>query len=421
MLAGRHARSSTALVVLLVFKAVFLISPVVYLLGFRTVLVVPLALATFVLVALLHERRLPLPLLFTLFFAFITSCVSGVYWESWKAAFFPALLGTSILVAALATSDELKRVVSIGSVVLLVFLIGAWISLLLALSGVPALGHIYSASERMLYVYPSTLTTVVVGNFIRPAGIYDEPGAFSFVVCAFAFLRHIMHMDRRVTWLLLLLGFVTFSLAHLIYVTIHLIAERRVIAVWASLGAVICVAAFALSFTGVWEHFDARLAARLSVSANSERIVAGDNRSAKMVRAYKALSKGGAEALVFGIDKSCVEGTLNCRRRYPDMGENPLSPAVHSGLLLTWPYYLFLLFAFVAGASQRPLWPLVGIGLLFLQRPSVMSMGYSALAALIVIYVVRHSLYRPKFTSTSSPVGLFARPSTWMSRNQVTP
>ena len=39
-------------------------------------------------------------------------------------------------------------------------------------------------------------------------------------------LRHLMNKGKKVTWTILLLGFTTFSLAHLFYVFFHLFIKK---------------------------------------------------------------------------------------------------------------------------------------------------------------------------------------------------
>jgi uncharacterized membrane protein YhhN len=324
----------------------------------------------------------------------ITSCVSGIYWESWRAAFYPVLFSVSLLVAAVATKYEIQKVVSIASAILLLLLIGGWIAVILAFLGMAPLDTISGLHDRPLYLYFTTLTPTVIGNFIRPAGIYDEPGALSLVVCVIAFLRHLMRMDRRLTWGMLLLGFVTFSLAHLVYVAIHFISERRIIVAWSNLFLVSCVAIWVLSNVGIWEHFDARLLSRVSVSSSSGQLVTGDNRSRNLLRAFDLLKESGPTISLVGVDVSCIEGSAICNRKHPGLDFNPLTPLVHYGLLISWPYYLFLAISIGVGVIRRSSWPLIGVALLFMQRPLLFSMGYSMLAALVLVSVVRASFFQ---------------------------
>lgn len=382
----------------MLLHAVFLISPIMYLLGFRALVIIPTTLLLLCIIMAVGKRDVPVWVLLLTSASLATACGAGVYWESWRVALFPAFFGVSLLTVSISTSQERQRVVGVASVLLIVVLAGAWISFLGALNGLSPIGEFTSATGRMLTAYPTTLTPVIIGGFIRPAGIYDEPGALSLVVCVFAFLRHVMHMDKKTTWAMLLLGFVTFSLAHLVYVTIHFLSERRVLRAWTGLVVIGSVAFIALSAIGVWDYFDTRLLARVSVTAESDRLIRGDNRSTKMLNAFEAVKEGGGTVFMYGIDVACMEGSTDCENNHPLMGQNPISPLAHQGILVSWPYYLFVLVSLVIGGLRRSWWALLAVGLLFMQRPSVLSAGYSMLAALVLISLVREPFFR-KFTA----------------------
>lgn len=382
-------RTSGLLIALITFHAVFLISPLVYFLGFRASLVIPSTVVMALLAMSLHHRRLPHWVLLFVIASLVTSAISGVYWGSLQAALFPAYFGISLIVAVLATEKELRIIVSIGSVILLAFLIGGWIALALAFSGVPPIDTVSGLHDRVLYIYFATLTPTLIGDFIRPSGIYDEPGALSFFVAGFAFLRHWMRMDRKLTWILLILGFVTFSLAHLIYVAIHFMSERRLLVAWLTLIPVTAIAIWVLFTVGLWETFDARLVGRLSVATEPGKTVEGDNRTEFILNAVDALEAGGPRMFLFGVDAICIEGSIQCRHTYPGYEDNVLSPLAYYGLLISWPYYFLLAASIAVGSIRRSWWPLLGVGLLFMQRPNIFVAGYAMLAALVLVVVVR--------------------------------
>ena len=388
-------KSSILLVAVLVIHAVLLISPLVYLLGFRASLIIPATTALVVGISAYHGRRIPFWAVLLLLASLVTACLAGIYWESWRAALLPAYFGISLLAVTIASTRELRLFISISSVILLLMLIGGWIAVFMAFSGFSSLDEVSGLHSRRLYFFYTTLTPTLIGNFIRPAGIYDEPGALSLVICVIAFLRHVMEMDRRYTWLLLMLGFVTFSVAHLIYAMIHFLSERKVLAAWTNLLVFTCVAYWALSAIGIWELFDERLISRLAVSEDPQALIEGDNRTRSYLRAATALSEGGSELLLFGVDVSCIEGTLVCRRDHSGFDFNPLAPLVYYGFLISWSYYLFLGITLGTGILRRNWWPFMAVGLLYMQRPNFFSAGYALLAAASLIVFFRYA-YLPK-------------------------
>ena len=115
---------------------------------------------------------------------------------------------------------------TLATAFMLVLLIGAIIGFALALNGAQPLFDIANSDGRPNYFYYTTFSNMRWGNVIRSSGLYDEPGAFSYMICAVSALRHLRGRDARVTWLMLGMGFVTLSLAHLVYVLLHALAER---------------------------------------------------------------------------------------------------------------------------------------------------------------------------------------------------
>lgn len=389
---ARAARCSVILVLVLVVHALLLISPIVYSLGFRESVVVPLTVALVVGVAAFHGRRFPSWVLLAVVASFATSAVAGVFWESLRAALLPAYFCAALLTVSIATRQEMERLVNISSAALLLMLIAGWIGLFLAFEGVPPLHVVSGIHARPLYYFYTTLTPTLIGRFIRPSGIYDEPGALALVVCLVAFMRSAMHMDRRYTWVLLILGFVTFSIAHLVYVTIHFLSERRIVLAWANLAVVFMLIIVALSRSGLWGYFDQYLVDRLALTQRSEAVVAGDNRTGDAIRAARTISSGGARVFFFGVDISCIEGMPACHRDYGGLGFNPLGPLAQYGVLIAWPFYVFFISAFAAGALHRSWWPFVGVDLFYMQRPDLFSAGYALLAVASVFVFLRYCI-----------------------------
>ena len=404
-------RDSKLLIGMLIFISVFVISHLVYSLGFRATVVIPMSLATLFFLLAVTQRKISGWIVLFVLAMLITSSITGLFWHSWRAAFFPAYFGVSLLLVSLATKSELNKTIAIGSYLLLIILLGACIAFSLGILGVESAGTFYAAAGRGIEFYYSSLAIPIQGNFIRASGLYDEPGTLSFIVCIFAFLRHIYGFDKRLTWVLLLLGFVTFSLAHLIYVFFHLLAERNVFKTLRNMLVVGTAVVFILISLGVWEYFENRLIGRLALSSNPDRIIAGDNRSIYLLQTIEYLQNGDIKEWLFGQHISCIEGTSECVKNVPGVGFNPVSPMVHYGFLIAWPYYLFLTFCIFIGIMRRDFWPLFAVGLLFMQRPVVLSSGYAMLAALVIIVVLRSptfkKLYSRFFSNTSPPLSAY--------------
>ncbi len=176
-------KNSILLVTVLVTHAVLLISPLVYFLGLRASFVIPVTTILVVGISAYHNRTIPCWALLLVLASLVTACITGIYWESWRAALLPAYLGISLLAVSIASTEELRTLISASSMILLLLLIGACIAVFLALSGLAPHSEVSGLHSRRLYFFYTTLTPTLIGNFIRPAGIYDEPGAFSLVIC----------------------------------------------------------------------------------------------------------------------------------------------------------------------------------------------------------------------------------------------
>jgi hypothetical protein len=380
---------------LLLSLSVFVLSPFVYSLGFRAIAVIPISMVLFIAILTINNKKIPIWTIYIVLLSFLTSSITGFYWVSWKASLFPAFFGMSMLIASIATKSELEETAKFGSVILMVILIGSWIAFFFAAIGIEPAGIFYTPSGRAIEYYYTSFAIPYNDSFIRPTGLYDEPGTLSLIVCIFAFIRHMLGLNKKFTWALLLLGFVTFSLAHLIYVAFHALSEKNIFRTIRNIILVGSLFIVFLSVMGVWPVFEERLIGRLAISPNTERIVVGDNRTQYIISSSQLLRTNFyAIDLMFGVDESCIEGKIECGKHAPKAGFNLLSPLIHYGLLISWPYYLFIGFAFLLGISNRTYYALFAVGLLFMQRPYAFSSGYAMLCALTIFAVLHSSRYK---------------------------
>ena len=133
--------------------------------------------------------------------------------------------------------------------------------------------------------------------------------------------------------------------------------------------------------SGISADISKNLIDRLTISDDGKSI-AGDNRSWRMVNAWDQIAAN-PEALVFGLDKDCIFNYDICQEKYPPMGENPLSPLAFSGIAISWPYYVIVVYFLVAPLFGKKYLVVLGMGLLFLQRPYLMNVAYSFVGILI--------------------------------------
>ena len=309
------------------------------------------------------------------------AAIPALYWGAIRVLVTPIFLVASLVLVGQSTRAEVSRFVDIASWFLLVVLIGAVLGFIFAQAGGQPLLHFPNPDGRPNFLYATTFTNSVVGRVIRPAGVYDEPGALSFAVCLVAFMRHALNKDYRLSWLMLILGFITLSLAHLVFVAVFLLAEQFTVRRVLVIASVVLLMAGAVFASGVDEVFRQRLLVRVAITESGE--LAGDNRS-RLMRNATAVIAEDWRVFAVGISPRCMLGSEACEDRVRSICCNPLATLAHHGILIAWPYYLLMVVAVGAGVTGRAGLAFVAVALLFLQRPNVLSIGYSSLAVLAV-------------------------------------
>ena len=369
------------LAILMVFYGLIMISPVFSHIGVRgTFITIALFAALFVVFGGV-EVRLQRWFVFSSMTVLLLACVPTLFWMDQRYALASIFLIFSLFLLQLSDADVIDSFLTLATALMLVLLAGAIIGFILALNGAEPLFDVTNTDGRPHLFFYSTFSVMRWGNVIRPSGIYDEPGAFSFMICAVAALRHLRGRDARVTWLMLAMGFVTLSLAHLVYVLLHAMAERlhfrNVMGIVAALLPLMLVA----GYLGGFEIIEKRLFSRATITASGE--VVGDNRSGKMANAAAHLSSHSG-SILFGADPSCRFDKKICNEKFPFMGENPLSPLVIHGLFISWPYYLVLGLLIIAPVFGRKYMVSFAYGALLLQRPYMIGVGYSFIGLLVL-------------------------------------
>lgn len=309
--------------------------------------------------------------------------VSGIYWVEPRVGLYPIFFLTAWWILSISTYQDIEAFVSVSSMIMIVVIMGAWIGFLYALQGGEEMGTFVNPDGRPNLLYLSTLSNARIYNYIRPSGVYDEPGTLSFLICAIAATRHLLDYDKRVTWILIVFGLVTTSLAHIVYMFFHILAERITVRKLAIIGIVGILVIAGAAQTEAGSAFERLLIVRLQVEDGQ---LAGDNRSELMMTAAGHLSPLSA---IVGLDASATVDARKFQRTYPQVGSvHPLAPLVRQGILLAAGYYVFLIVLLVKGLSKRRLLVLVGVAALFMQRPYIMSMGYAiwALLPLMIVY-----------------------------------
>lgn len=313
----------------------------------------------------------------------LLSLFFGLYWEEAKLSFYGLYFSLALFCISQTTEITRYYIVHYMSNIILIIVTLAFIGFIYALLGGESLYSFPNPDGRTSYLYLSTFTNFTLGNIIRPSGIFDEPGALSFVVCAICYCREILRMNTRKTWLLLLLSLVTLSLAHLLFLLIYFYSFRskllkKIIVI------LIAIILICLLITILWGNpfFQTVFISRLDFSGGK---LAGDTRSGLFYNAIYLIDRMN---LIFGLDSLCLTNMEECTKKYGAFGENPLYPYLSIGIL-SIPYYITLfIFTIRIFFQNSHRFSVIHLGMimLLLQRPYVMIYGYASLI-LLCIYV----------------------------------
>lgn len=391
-------RKSGFVVFLLFFFALIAPSPVWPAMGIRGFMLLAVLCLALLVHLLTTRRHFSLRFLVGAAVAFALASVPAFYWAQPGLAVYPIFIVSAALLVSQANKAERDAFVDVASSFLLALLIGAVVGYALAAAGVPPLSTFENTDGRTNYFFYTTFTNTFEETFIRPSGIYDEPGALSFFICITAYLRDATGRSRQTTLALLLLGFITFSVMHLIFFVFYILASqanlRRLMRLTLSV-ALLIAALFAL---GAGDVIQDRLLSRLELT--DEGNVAGDTRTLLLLNAAVVLSSVDHAALM-GASSDCTLNIASCIDQFGAMGENLLSPLVSQGLFLSWPYYVFLVTGVLSLARGRKGLLFFAVALLFVQRPYLLNLGYAVLGA--IAFSVHHTSLGTVVAANRSP------------------
>ncbi len=189
-------RRAGSVVSLLFFYALIAPSPIWPAMGVRGYMLVGLLCLALLVHLLATQRHLSLPFVVGAGVVFALATVPALYWSQPGLAVYPIFFVSAALLVSQANKAERDAFVDLASRFMLVLLIGAIVGYTLAAAGAPPLGAFENTDGRANYFFYTTFTNTREENFIRPSGIYDEPGAFSFFVCVTAYLREATGRSR---------------------------------------------------------------------------------------------------------------------------------------------------------------------------------------------------------------------------------
>lgn len=324
--------------------------------------------------------------IFTVIFVCVfLSLLNSYYWEHITGRILIYFI-FSLLLASYVSKELMTKYIELATRFHYWLLMLAVLGFLYAFFGGHPLFTITNEDGRENGFYLSTFSNTYLLGFIRPSGIYDEPGAFSFFLCLIVSLREVFSLDRKMSWKLLLLGFITASLAHFVFVIFYAIHVGTF-----KIRNALRLFFMVLTIVGITYFTDSPLSSLVTALFSRFEIIdgtiAGDNRTVLLLNAISYLDLPTA---IFGLNGACILNSPECTPgQYDQYGENPLTLMIHLGLSLSWPYYLALLYLLIKAVGKNR-YLILGVFFLLLQRPNILSYGYSIIIVLFIYSIYKH-------------------------------
>jgi len=257
---------------------------------------------------------------------------------------------------------------------------GAIVGQVYAYAGGAPLLTITNIDGRENALYLTTMSNFNWLGVIRPAFIYDEPGAFSFMLCAAVALRELLGLRRGPSSFLLVGGIFTFSLTHWIVTLLYFVVRFGIVRV--SLVVALLVVPVVPVLSSMEELsfvFD-----RFSVVDGG---ISGDNRS-NQLKNFSAVVDG--EMVLFG-DVECQGRPDKVCEEHGDITSSPATPTYKGGilaLLAQLGVHATLAVAFIRRPRFR--FSAATMTILLLQRPYFEIAGYGSMTYLVVFLMMQH-------------------------------
>lgn len=308
---------------------------------------------------------IPLQVLIFISLTLFLHSISNIYWG--KFLTFQLLYSTlSIIVAAAISKRNSEKFVGLMSKMLVLLVIFGLIGQLYFVLGGQPVYEFNNPDGRPAYLYASTFSNSV-SVYIRPSGIYDEPGSLSFFICLCVALRERFQLPRKTSILMLVGGMVTLSIAHVIFsffYAVHCILVLRKEKSFRYTPNILWGSVFIITVLMFgWGVFDRLFSFGLFYEYGPI--------GTRLNLMKNAITYLGSSEFFWGLTAKPEELSV-----YKNIGENPLSLLVAQGVFRSFTYYFVCLTLLLVSIKDRNLIPLAFFFLL-LQRPNVMNYEYA--------------------------------------------
>lgn len=215
----------------------------------------------------------------------ILGLIGSFFSGKFSQILFAGCLILNIVFVLYAWQDLIaKKTLMFFYYLVVILLLGAIIGFIYALFGGQPLLTVFEGgpSGRELRLYLTTFTDASIKNIIRPAGIFDEPGAFATFITIFVALNEALRGNQTKSFVVLAMGLVTGSMALFIVAASFLMYKaiyRSLFPVVVFISIIIISLQYNDNFRDVWSvfYFD-----RVNGVEIINGKITGDNRSVQV-------------------------------------------------------------------------------------------------------------------------------------------
>ena len=279
-----------------------------------------------------------------------------------------ALMVVSANYHSLTTSFTIERIIK-GNFIML---IGAWVAFFYTLLGGPSvLDVINQENDATLSLFLTSFTNSVIENTIRPAGLFDEPGAFAMFSIMTAALNELYYGKRSNTLALLLLNLITFSVmavfALLLYFVLYFDRFREMKNKRTVFFFLFCTIVFGIYYYDIVSDL---LFFRFTFEEG--KFMPNNSRSVQVDYFFDTVTTDilfSGHHVLFGDSIA--------------MDSNPFSILFMSGIFVWTPYLVLIVWLAVSSFREigQTRFAAASLGLLLLQRPYVYSLYWGLLTS----------------------------------------
>ena len=375
------------------FTLIFLIaSPFFRILSIPAyVVVISLLVSNLIKVRTGHCNIINIKSLFVFIYIATASILS--FYQNTQANLPYALIFLSIYVSfTLMRAKDILWLLNTGSKLLFIVLIMAWTGLLYGALGFGPIFSFINPNGDINDLYLTTLSNAGA-NYIRPGGIYDEPGYLGLYVSAIVFARRMMKLDDRFSAILLVMAFVTQSIVLVAFTLLWIgniifnINLKRINIIFKWLFPLILFFSILIVSSGLLEWTHDRLLLLLSDQIFNPRLVS--------LNLILDDISGSFIHTIFGFDVACIERSDMCS----NLGGNPLVPLIFGGLLYSWPYYAAIIYLVYSSIFGLDALLKIGAIIVIASQPVMLELPYSALYIFVMVCWIESRNLNSKYST----------------------